>query len=98
MQCLSNTATNNCTIYYFIILTIICRQFYFPRDFSSFTLTAVYIHPRADTNAAVKDPHNTISMCENDHPSTLSIVAGDLNQASITLAPVYKQKSKRCKP
>ena len=57
----------------------------------SVTLTAVYIHPRADTNAAAKDLHNTVYMCENDNP-TLSIAAGGFNQANVdSIMPEYKQ-------
>ena len=66
----------------FDFITIKCRPLYLPRDFSSFRLTAVYIHPRADTNAAVKDLHSTISTCGNDDPNTLSIAAGDFNKQS----------------
>ena len=61
-------------------ITIKLRRFYLSRDFSSATSTAVYIHPRADTNAVVKDLYNKNFMCENDDPNTLSIVAGDLSK------------------
>ena len=55
------------------------RHFYFQRHFSCVTLTAVYVHPHADTNTAVKDLHNTVYKCENDDPNTVSIVA-DFNK------------------
>ena len=49
-------------------------------------------HPRADTNVAVKDLHNAIYMYENDDPNTLSIVAGDFNQANVVgIMQEYKQ-------
>ena len=52
----------------------------------------MYIHPHADTNAAVKDLHSTIYMCENDDPNTLSIDAGDSNGANmVNMMPGYKQ-------
>ena len=56
-------------------ITTKCRPFYLPHDSSSITLTAVYIHPHADTSTAVKDIQNTTSKCENDDPNTLSIAA-----------------------
>ena len=49
----------------------------------TFRLSHVYIHPRADTNAAVKDIHNTICMCENDNRDTLSTIAGDCNHTNL---------------
>ena len=43
-------------------------------------------------NAAVKDLHSTISMCEKDDPNASSIVAGDFNEASmVSTMPEYKQ-------
>ena len=68
------------------------RPFYLARDFSTVRLTAVYIHPRADTNTAVEDLHSTIFMCENDDPNTLSIVAGHFSQANLEgILPEYRQ-------
>ena len=52
-----------------------CLPFYLPHDITSVMSTAVYIHPCSDTNAAAKALHNTICMCENNDPNTLSIVA-----------------------
>ena len=77
---------------FYFFITIKFRPFYLPCDFSSATLTAVFTHPCADTNAAVKDIHNAISMCENGGPITLSIVAGDFRQANlVNIMPEYKQ-------
>ena len=73
-------------------ITIKCRPFYLTRDFSSVTLTAVYIHPRADTNTAGKHFHNSISMFEGDNHNTLSIVAVDFNHANMSsILPKYQQ-------
>ena len=67
--------------------TIKCQPFYLTRNFSHFlTFTLV------QKNAAVKDLHDTISKCENYDPNTLSIAAGDINQANIeSIMPEYKQ-------
>ena len=52
----------------------------------------MYIYPPTDTNAAVKDLHDTIFMCDIDDPNTLSIVAGDVNQANLVcIVPEYRQ-------
>ncbi|PIK46328.1 hypothetical protein BSL78_16816 [Apostichopus japonicus] len=73
-------------------IMIKCRPFYLPQDFSSVTLTAVYIHPRADTNIAVEGLREIISICENSDPNTLSIVAGDFNQVNLRSSmPEFKQ-------
>ena len=72
-------------------ITIKCRPFYFPCDFLSLMLTAVYMHPHADTNTALNDLDNAISMCEYDDASTLSVAAGDFNQANLeSTIPGYK--------
>ena len=73
-------------------LTIKCRPFYLPREFSSVTLTAVYIHPRADTTTAIDSLRDIISKYENSDPGTLSIVSGDFNQANLRSSlPEFKQ-------
>ena len=73
-------------------VTIKCRPFYLPREFTSITLTGVYIHPRADTTDALNDLSNIISKAENSEPDTVSIVLGDFNQANLRQTlPNYKQ-------
>lgn len=66
-------------------ITFKCRPFYLPRELSSVTLTAVYIHPRADTTIAVDSLRDFIAHFENSDPNTLSIVAGDFNQANLRI-------------
>jgi len=65
-------------------LTIKCRPFYLPREFSSITLTAVYIHPRADVGLALSELSNVINNYENKDPDTMSIILGDFNQSNLT--------------
>ncbi|RUS70244.1 hypothetical protein EGW08_021989 [Elysia chlorotica] len=49
-------------------------------------MTAVYIHPKADTKDALKDLKTVISATENKDPDTLSIISGDFNQANTAQA------------
>ncbi|GFS06271.1 ReO_6 protein [Elysia marginata] len=73
-------------------LTIKCRPYYLPREFSSVTLTAVYIHPQANNQEALNDLRSTITNNENRDPDTLSIISDDFNQANLTtVLPDYNQ-------
>ncbi|KAJ8019291.1 hypothetical protein HOLleu_42192 [Holothuria leucospilota] len=73
-------------------ITIKCRLYYLPREFSSVTLTSLYIHPKADTVVALNIIAYVISEYENRDPDTLSIIAGDFNQANLkTVLPSFKQ-------
>ncbi|GFO22673.1 reo_6 protein [Plakobranchus ocellatus] len=73
-------------------LTIKCRPFYLPKQFSSLTLTAVYIHPAADTKEALDHLRDIISNSENKDPDTHSIICGDFNQANLkTVLPNFYQ-------
>ncbi len=49
-------------------LSIICRPFYLPREFSAVIATAVYIPPQADTSLALSKLHDVISGYINQHP------------------------------
>ncbi len=42
-------------------LSIICRPFYLPREFSSIVITSVYIPPQADTSLALSKLHDELS-------------------------------------
>ena len=73
-------------------LTIKCRPHYLPREFSSVTMTAVYIHPAADTTVALGHLSDIISDYENHDPDTLSVVYGDFNSANLrTVMPNFIQ-------
>ncbi len=56
-------------------LSIICRPFYLPREFSSIVVTAVYIPPQADTSMALFKLHDVLSGYINKHPDAASIIA-----------------------
>ncbi len=64
-------------------LSIICRPFYLPREFSSIVVTAVYIPPQADTSLALSKLHDELSGYINKHPDVACIIAGDFNKANL---------------
>ncbi len=64
-------------------LSIICRPYYLPREFSSIVVTAVYIPPQADTGLALSKLHDVLSGYINKHPDAASIIAGDFNKANL---------------
>ncbi len=64
-------------------LSIICRPFYLPREFSSIVVTAVYISPQADTSLALSKLHDVLSGYINKHPDAACIIAGDYNKANL---------------
>ncbi len=64
-------------------LSIICRPFYLPREFSSVNVTAVYIPPQADTGLALSKLHDVLSGYINKHPDAAFIIAGDFNKANL---------------
>ncbi len=64
-------------------LSIICRPFYLPREFSSIVITSVYIPPQADTSLALPDLHDVLSGYNNKHPDAAFIIAGDFNKANL---------------
>ncbi len=64
-------------------LSIICRPFYLPREFTSIIVTAVYIPPQADTSLALSKLHDELSGNINKHPDAACIIAGDFNKANL---------------
>ncbi len=64
-------------------LSIICRPFYLPREFSSIIITSVYIPPQADTSLALSKLHDELSGYNNKHPDAAFIIAGDFNKANL---------------
>ncbi len=73
-------------------LSIICRPFYLPREFSSTVVTAVYIPPQADSSLALSKLHDELSGYINIHPDAACIVAGDFNKANLKkVIPNFRQ-------
>ncbi len=66
-------------------LSIICRPFYLPREFSSIVVTAVYIPPQAETSLALSKLHDVLSGYINKHPDAAFIIAGDFNKANLKM-------------
>ncbi len=72
--------------------TLLCRQFWLPREFTAIIITAVYIPPQANTNQALKELYRNISEQEITHPDAAFIITGDFNKANFrTIAPKYFQ-------
>ncbi len=73
-------------------LSIICRPFYPPREFTSIIVTAVYIPPQADTSLALSKLHDELSGYINKHPDAACIIAGDFNKANLRkVMPNFQQ-------
>jgi len=64
-------------------LSIICRPFYLPLEFSSIIVTAVYIPPQADIGLALSELHDALSSNINKHPDAAIIITGDFNKANL---------------
>ncbi len=64
-------------------LSIICRPFYLPREFSSIVVAAVYIPPQAETSLALSKLHDVLSGYINKHPDAAFIIAGDFNKTNL---------------
>ncbi len=70
-------------------LSIICRPFYLPREFSSIIVTAVYIPPQSDTGLALSKLHNVLNGYINKHPDAAFIITGDFNLLTCTRTPAH---------
>ena len=64
-------------------LTIMCRPFFLPLEFTSVISTAVYIPLQADTDKALSVLHDVTIGLQNRHPDAALIVAGDFNKANL---------------
>ncbi|XP_072362773.1 uncharacterized protein [Scyliorhinus torazame] len=73
-------------------LTVKCRPYYLPREFTSAIITAVYIPPQAVVRKALDELYTVINNYETEHPETLFIVAGDFNKANLkSVLPKFYQ-------
>ncbi|KAL0150804.1 hypothetical protein M9458_053886 [Cirrhinus mrigala] len=68
------------------LLTIMCRPFYLPREFTSVIISAVYIPPQADTDTALCELHEALTQHQAQHRDAALIVAGDFNSANLKRA------------
>ena len=76
-------------------MTVKCRPFYLPREFTVVMTTVVYIPPEADANLAIGQLHGSISSQMSKHPDAVYIAAGDFNHANLKAAlPKFHQHVK----
>uniref|UniRef100_A0A3B5PZ90 Reverse transcriptase domain-containing protein n=1 Tax=Xiphophorus maculatus TaxID=8083 RepID=A0A3B5PZ90_XIPMA len=74
------------------LLTVNCRPFYLPREFTVVSITAVYVPPSANTKEAMSVLYRTISELQSSHTEGVFIIAGDFNQANMkTVLPHFNQ-------
>ncbi len=64
-------------------LSIICRPFYLPHEFSAVIVTAAYIPPQADTGLALSKLHDVLSGYIKQTSWRCFIIAGDFNKANL---------------
>lgn len=64
-------------------LSLKCRPFYTPREFTAIIITAVYIPPRANTKIVLEELHEAINSQLDAYPEGAVIVAGDFNHVDL---------------
>ncbi|MCI4376387.1 hypothetical protein PGIGA_G00187890 [Pangasianodon gigas] len=73
-------------------VTVRCRPFYLPREFTTVFIIGVYIPPSANAKDALCVLYGAISELQNSHPDGLFIVAGDFNHANLkSVLPKFHQ-------
>lgn len=76
-------------------MTVKCRPFYLPREFTVVLLTAVYIPPSVNANEALGLLHSNISKQLSMYPDAVCIVAGDFNHVDLkAVLPKFHQHVK----
>ncbi|KAI2646918.1 Ornithine carbamoyltransferase [Labeo rohita] len=77
------------------LLTIKCRPFHLPGDFTSVILVAVYIPPQAAANEAAQQLTAHIMQLENSYPDSTTLFLGDFNHVDMRKTmPRFKQQVK----
>ncbi|KAK3554585.1 hypothetical protein QTP70_025537 [Hemibagrus guttatus] len=59
-------------------VTVRCRPFYLPRQFTTLFIVGVYIPPSANAKEALCELYGAISELQNAHPDGLFIIAGQV--------------------
>lgn len=73
-------------------VTVRCRPFYLPREFTTVLIIGVYIPPSANAGDALYELYGAISELQNFNPDGLFIVAGDFNHANLkSVLPKFHQ-------
>lgn len=76
-------------------VTVKCRPFYLPREFSVIIITAVYIPPDAKASSALGLLYDAVNDQQSLHPEAVHIVAGDFNHVNLkTALPKFHQHVK----
>lgn len=65
------------------LLSVSMRPFYLPREFPQIFVTIVYIHPKANENAALELIHNTFQKLQAVSPDAPNLILGDFNHCSL---------------
>ncbi|KAK3544427.1 hypothetical protein QTP86_011168 [Hemibagrus guttatus] len=74
-------------------VTVRCRPFYLPREFTTVFIFGVYIPPSANGKEALCELYGAISELENAHPGGLFIIAGDFNHVNLkSVLPKFHQQ------
>ena len=73
-------------------LTVNCKPFYSPREFSSVVLMGVYIPPDANATSAINQLTTRVLAAETTYPDSVIIILGDFNHTNLKkVLPRYKQ-------
>lgn len=73
-------------------LTLKCRPYYLPREFTVVFIVAVYIPPSANASMALGELHDHIGALQNKHWDVFFVVAGDFNHVNLTdILPRFHQ-------
>ncbi|XP_051928360.1 uncharacterized protein LOC127604961 [Hippocampus zosterae] len=73
-------------------LSLNCKPFYSPHEFTSFLLVGVYIAPQANANTAIQTLAEQVNKLELKYPESPLIILGDFNRAHLNRElPRYKQ-------
>ncbi|KAK3507617.1 hypothetical protein QTP70_030788 [Hemibagrus guttatus] len=73
-------------------VTVRCRPFYLPWEFTTAFIFGVYIPSSANAKEALCELYGAISELQNGHPDGLFIIAGDFNHANIkSVLPKFHQ-------
>ncbi|GFR86232.1 endonuclease domain of the non-LTR retrotransposon LINE-1 [Elysia marginata] len=74
------------------MLTVVLRPFYLLRKFTKVTVNVVYVHPGANTIAAMSTVTNHVHEQQNQFPDGVILVIGDFNAANLKdYLPNYEQ-------
>ena len=64
-------------------ISIKCRPFFLPREFTSVILIGVYIPPQANKGLALSELHDEVNKLQTANVDAAIVVAGDFNRANL---------------